>query len=251
MRWYWIKIGLGALAVFVVGTGIMQAARATRGAVENVTHGGSFTIPLPFVPFQLDGKEVGKFRRVTFHRADGKQVTGVNISVRVSDPSVLERLATGCQLTVNDPHNLGNNSSFECASDAAGMQPFGDVTVQVKDADGDWVTAGSYPFVIPAEAQPAIAEANLTSNMVTVEAEQLRVLADSIARVSAEMARSGVTDRAALRAQLRELRSEMREVEAAVQQMSRTAAQVKVRIPSVEVTVPEAIPTPPAHPDKP
>ncbi|MGE0553801.1 MAG: hypothetical protein AB7R55_10275 [Gemmatimonadales bacterium] len=245
MRWYWTKIGLGAFAIFAVGLGLISAVRGTKHAIEEVAHAETVSIPLPFVPFVLDGSQVGKFRRVTLHRSEGGELKGVDISVRLEDASALAAIAPGCSLTVDDAHRIGSTTaSFHCATSADGVRPFGEISVQVRDADGDWVTRTTYPFVIPAESAPRFGEAELASNAAEVEAERIRELADSIAAVSGRMAQATSEERAELRSRLRELRSEMRDVERAVSQMSSAVRRVQVRAPGVRIDVPVEVDVP-------
>jgi len=245
MRWYWTKIGLGAFAIFAVGLGLMSAVRGTKHVIEEVAHAETVSIPLPFVPFVLDGSQVGKFRRITLHRSEGGELQGVDISVRLNDASALEGVAAGCSLTIDDAHRLGSTTAnFHCAESADGLRPFGEVSVQVRDADGDWVSRGSYPFVIPAESSPRFGEAELASNAAEVEAQRIRELADSIAAVSTRMAQADAEERAELRARLRDLRSEMRDVERAVSQMSSAVRRVQVRAPGVRIDVPVEVDVP-------
>ena len=60
MRTYWLRILLGALAVFAVGMIGVTFARRTRDKVNAVVTGsGPLSIPLPFVPFELEGSKLG------------------------------------------------------------------------------------------------------------------------------------------------------------------------------------------------
>ena len=54
MRSYWLRILLGAFAVFAIGMLGVTMVRRGRNKVEAVFAGaGPLTIPTPFVPFQL------------------------------------------------------------------------------------------------------------------------------------------------------------------------------------------------------
>ena len=67
MRNYWMRIALGALAIFTVG--MVARALITRGigGVKGVVEGsGPITIPLAFIPFQLGADKLGTLERVTF-----------------------------------------------------------------------------------------------------------------------------------------------------------------------------------------
>ena len=102
MRTYWLRILLGALAVFAVGmigrhvcpAGPGQGHRSGRPA------SGPLTIPLPFVPFQLDGNKLGMLERLVVNRDAPKKVSSVELEVKLDDSLLAQGLA-GCRLAAN------------------------------------------------------------------------------------------------------------------------------------------------------
>ena len=101
MRNYWLRIGLGALAVFAVGMIGVTLARQGVGRVRGVMEGsGPISFPLPFVAFNLEGQRLGSVERVTLHREAPKQISAVELQIRLKD-SVLAHGLAGCRLAAN------------------------------------------------------------------------------------------------------------------------------------------------------
>lgn len=244
MRWYWTKIAVGALVIFVVGYAGLSAVRGASSRVERVVRSNSdLSIPLPFVPFTLDGAELGKFRRLVLHRSDPEHLSGIDLSVRITDPAMLDQLAASCHLTVDDPKRLGSNTSFRCVEPGGPMRVFGEVTLLVRDAEGDWTEARTVPFVLPEHVVVDLEGADVAANAAGAEADEIRALAEQIAGVSSRMATASEAERTELRRELRRLRSELREIETAAAQVARTT-RVRVSAPGVKV---ELAPEPPAE----
>jgi hypothetical protein len=62
---YWTKIGLGALAIFAVGMVLVGMGRRGTEWVDHVAHSAStISVPIVFVPFRLDGRDIGSIRRL-------------------------------------------------------------------------------------------------------------------------------------------------------------------------------------------
>lgn len=123
MRNYWMRIALGALAIFTVG--MVARALITRGigGVKGVVEGsGPVSIPLAFIPFQLGGDKLGTLERVTLERTSPRSVSSVRLEVKLSD-SMLARGLEGCRLAANPDNKDGRRrveaSTFWCAEDAA------------------------------------------------------------------------------------------------------------------------------------
>jgi hypothetical protein len=99
MRNYWLRIALGALAIFTVGMIGVHLARRGVGRVRNVVEGsGPITLPLSFIPFVLDGQKLGNVSKVVLLREAPKQFSGVQLEAKVRDSAVARGLE-GCQLT--------------------------------------------------------------------------------------------------------------------------------------------------------
>src|SRR4026209_1304044 len=129
MRNYWMRIALGAAAIFVVGMIGVSLVRRGLGSVDGVVHGsGPISIPLAFIPFQLNGDKLGTLQPLTLQREAPNRVTSVELEVKLSD-SLLARGLEGCRLAANleseTPGRPGVNihggpfteGSFWCAKD--------------------------------------------------------------------------------------------------------------------------------------
>jgi hypothetical protein len=98
MRNYWLRIALGALAIFTVGMVGITLARQGMGHVKHVVEGtGPLTLPLAFIPFSLDGQRLGNVSRVVLQRDAPKQISAVELEAKVRDSAVARGLE-GCRL---------------------------------------------------------------------------------------------------------------------------------------------------------
>jgi hypothetical protein len=190
MRNYWMRIALGALAIFIVGMVARALINRGIGGVRGVVEGsGPLSIPLAFIPFQLGGDKLGTLERLTLERETPRRVTSVHLEVKLSD-SVLARGLEGCRLAVNldkDEDRRGVNihgrsladGTFWCArddsTDAAlihyGHALFrpGDVTVplflppdlvdELQNLDGDDTTTSISEAEVDSLAEAAEREA--------------------------------------------------------------------------------------------
>jgi len=129
MRNYWVRIALGAAAIFVVGMVGLTLVRRGLGTVHGVVHGsGPISIPLAFIPFHLNGDKLGTLQRVTLQREAPNRVTEVELEIKLGD-SLLARGLEGCRLAANvesEKHGQPGGSgqappfaegSFWCAKD--------------------------------------------------------------------------------------------------------------------------------------
>jgi hypothetical protein len=148
MRSYWMRIALGAAAIFIVGMVGLSLVRRGIGKVHGVVHGsGPISIPLAFIPFQLNGDKLGSLERVTLEREAPNHVSSVELEVKLSD-SLLARGLEGCRLAANldseKPHEPGINvqrgpfpeGSFWCAkgdSAEVGLVEYGEAVFNPGD----------------------------------------------------------------------------------------------------------------------
>jgi hypothetical protein len=131
MRNYWLRIALGALAIFTVGMTGRALINRGIGSVKGVVEGsGPLSIPLAFIPFELSGNKLGTFERVTLERTAPRSVSSVRLEVKLAD-STLARGLEGCRLAANidedssGEHNINiergrfAEGTFWCADSAA------------------------------------------------------------------------------------------------------------------------------------
>jgi hypothetical protein len=119
MRNYWLKIILGALAVFAVGMAGISATRAVLRKAHGVAEGTDpISIPLSLFPFRVGGTRVGTFDRIVLLRKSPNQVSGIDLRVRITDTMALRSLKD-CALLANLPQGAGgvravDNVDFVC-----------------------------------------------------------------------------------------------------------------------------------------
>lgn len=187
MRGYWVRIVLKALGIAAVGIAIVTMARRGAEATHRVVETADpISIPLAFIPFNLDGQRVGAVKRLRILRSAPESVTGFNIRVEVADLATYEALSRGCVLSIENPTRLSPNSSFSCqASDAVpGLEAFGSVEVLLAEGSN---TRIDVPLFLPTHVihefrgrgadSGAVATSLMTADSV---ANAMRRMADSI-----------------------------------------------------------------------
>jgi hypothetical protein len=113
MRNYWLKIVLGALAVFALGMAGISVVRAIARKARGVAEGTDpISIPLAFIPFRLDGERLGTFDRIVLLRKAPHQVSGVDLRIRLTDTAAARRLE-GCALFAELPHAPGGGHTVQ------------------------------------------------------------------------------------------------------------------------------------------
>lgn len=250
MKWYWAKIGLTAGAIFLVGYSVLGAFKATKRQVVNVVEGsGDVTIPLVLVPFNFDGTKLGTFRKLVIHRSGPEEVSGVDVTVRLTDLAAVERLA-GCHLTVDDPTRLNEHSSFRCVSMDSTMEGFGSMVIQTKDSSGDWVVSTTVPLALPIEVAKRIRGAKPESAFLAVETDRFKEIGDSLGVLGRQLGRAtSDSARDAIEAQMSDLRDQMEELQSAIQEAAQARAEAAVE--RVRVRVDRRAPRPPEVPPPP
>jgi hypothetical protein len=197
-----MRIALGALAIFVVGMIGVGLVHRGIGSVRGVVEGsGPISIPLPFIPFKLQGDKLGTLERVTLQRQTPHRVTSVELRIKLSD-SVLARGLEGCRLAArldnSAPASHGVNvhqgpfaeGNFWCAKDdssSAALVEYGEAIFQPGNV--------TVPLLLPQElvkdlqtldlghhSRPPVAEAQVDSIMAATE-----VAADSAVAVRDRM----------------------------------------------------------------
>ena len=191
MRNYWVKITLGALAIFGLGMLIMAAYHSIRHKVDVVKESASpLEIPLPFgiAPFRLDGERLGSLERIRLERESPKVISSVTIWAKLDDSVSADRFE-GCSFAASDVEHFDQHSSFDCIKgDTAGLAPFG--SVEINDQ--------SYPLLLP---ERVIADMHRNSgrhatrvwvnDTISVDAESLRQMSDSMAEMGRRMGEAG------------------------------------------------------------
>lgn len=205
MRSYWMRILLGAAAIFAIGMlGVTLYRRGAAKVSEVVAGAGPLSIPLPFVPFELGGNRLGRVERLVVNRDAPKKVSSVELEVKLDDSLVAQGLA-GCRLAANlesdstRPGDVNVHVSrkdrpfFFCAADDSSLVEFGTVTLNPGDIE--------IPLLVPEsladQLQSGMWEGGAapdSAEAIAVHAESLAAkaekLGDSLGRQHAEFAES-------------------------------------------------------------
>lgn len=211
MRTYWLKIVLGAFAIFLIGYAGWTACRSAVTEFDQVAHSSDpLRIPLPFgiLPFKVDSVRLGSIDRITLLRSEPEVITSVRLSVSLGDSVSAEQLK-GCELVGRNITDLDEASSFHCLrsdtadsaapeTNAPGLRPFGVVLIgdlelplllseadirelqQSDQSPGEpFIDADSLSEAIQKQVDSATADA-------LNRAKEAREMADSIKRTRAE-----------------------------------------------------------------
>jgi hypothetical protein len=193
MRSYWMRILLGALAIFCIGMIAVTLWRRGMVKVNEVVAGsGPISIPLPFVPFQLEGHKLGQVERLVLNREAPKKVSSVHVEVKLDDSLVAQGLA-GCRLAANVEsdssrprdvnvrvNRLGHRAFFFCATDDSALVEFGTVTLNPGDV--------TVPLLVPQSMADELKKGDWGDEADSTEALQQR--AESLADRAEEVADS-------------------------------------------------------------
>jgi hypothetical protein len=185
---YWVRIAVGALAVFAVGMGLIHLGRAARSSFEHkLASSEPITIPLAFLPFQVDHHKVGTLQRVVILRSDPRHLSGVNLSVSTDSTAALERLQ-GCHLMVDFRATTSrgkldfSQGEFSCLKDTTGrnLVSFGEI---------HFMPGGvTSPLLIRRAVAETLRQHQLDLHLDRDSADSLHAWAESV-RVSAESLR--------------------------------------------------------------
>ena len=118
MQRYWLRIALGATAVFALGMGVIAL---TRNSIAEVRALAASTrpigIPVMSMPFRLTGNQIGNVRRLEVLRKSPRDFSGIRFTVRLDDSVSAARLPD-CRLTLLDPPSLADGNGFQCINSA-------------------------------------------------------------------------------------------------------------------------------------
>ncbi len=202
MRGYWLKILLRALGIFAVGMLVIAVIRGARGRVRSVvTTSDPITIPLPFVPFRIDGQRAGTFQRIVIQRDAPDDVRTVDLHVDLGDTAMAQRIhrCSGILAQLHEvPGRQGktlHDAEFTCVHDDSthdAFESFGEVHF----VPGDHTA----PLLVPPEVATELrreliqrrarrSEDSLAARAESIAAEAERT-ADSIGEAAGRMADS-------------------------------------------------------------
>jgi len=194
MKNVWLRIGLGSVAIFLVGMVIVQVFKAGRDKVVSIVDGDA-DIPIPLlgvVPFQVGNARLGDLRRVTLLRDAPHHITGVNFVARIGDSATIEPLKDCGFLTLEGYDqrqagtdlkvNFGEDTRFKCLSDSSGLASFG--LVEVRHTQGKEETTLRRTLILPPEVIVEIQAAMGRRDSLDAGAleDSIRIAVDSIQR---------------------------------------------------------------------
>jgi hypothetical protein len=143
-------IRFGAPLVLVAGVaGALAARRAVtlRNTIElwadSLKHGsGPLALGLPFVPAYLEGRKIGSLDSVRLERHEPRTVDSLRLVIDLAEGASNDPEVRGCtfHLVTFDPGEF--KRALECASDTAGLVPFGRVL---------FVQGGGAPLYVSAD----------------------------------------------------------------------------------------------------
>jgi hypothetical protein len=196
MRNYWLRIVLGAVAIFAVGMIGVTLARQGVGRVRNVVEGsGPISVPIAFIPFKLDGQKLGTVSKIVLQRDAPKQIASVELQIKLLDSAVARGLE-GCRLAANldkehpahDAHiGIGpiSHGVFTCLhpNDSTGeFQEFGRAVLQPGGV--------SVPLLLPRDIADDLQQGNFASGPEDSLSDEAEAKADSAAEVAEQQADS-------------------------------------------------------------
>lgn len=138
MRAYWTRIGLGALAIFVLGMVLIAGIRRTKDkAVEAIAElktelGADASRAMlagikDSLAFNLDGMRLGTLRRLQIDKPEANTLPAVSAVVALSDLGDLTKVK-GCDIV---PMNSEKMDAFRCADSAeSGLEKVGTVVFE-------------------------------------------------------------------------------------------------------------------------
>jgi hypothetical protein len=137
MRNYWLRIIVGAVAIFAVGMVGVTLARQGMGRVRGVVEGsGPITLPVRFLPFKLDGERIGTIESIRIMRKAPKEVRSVNLRVRLAD-SVSPGRLDPCILVAEGFEDINDKTTVLCsnAEDTVGEDLVAVGTIQLRKSE--------------------------------------------------------------------------------------------------------------------
>lgn len=121
MKSFWLKIGFGAVAVFLVGMMLLTLGRqAKTAAAEALTTALQSSVltgvsnAASDLPFRLDGERLGTVQRASIHRVQSGALPEVNLTVQLTDNGSARQLHD-CVLVPERDEQFDFDRGFTCA----------------------------------------------------------------------------------------------------------------------------------------
>ena len=119
MNRYWLRIALGAVLVFVIGSAAMAAVRKGKAEVRQLLATASARLPLQLanLKFRFEGRNVGNVTGIDIQRTAPGDPGRVTVRVALADGENLDVLRN-CSLTTDDLAHMDERVGFRCAAAA-------------------------------------------------------------------------------------------------------------------------------------
>lgn len=115
---YWLKIILGMLAIFTGGMFVAKGLQAGKGKIVNFAESTQpLTVPLMGMPFRTAKGEIGSLQQLRIERSSPREVDGFHLSATLNDGVDVNQFDL-CEVTVSDPENIDENTTFDCITAA-------------------------------------------------------------------------------------------------------------------------------------
>ena len=159
MRNYWLRIGLGALVVFVLGFGLVQMVGLVKHKVVN-TLSSTDPIPFPiaFVDFKLDGRSLGSVSRAVLLRDTPEHINGLTVVVSIPESS--RAALADCIVSLDNTKTLNSRTTFRCRNSAdtagLGLIPFARIAIKG--------STDTFPLLLPQDAVKSLQDIRIRMN---------------------------------------------------------------------------------------
>ena len=153
MRSYWLKIILGACAVFLVGFAGVTAVRKSKDKIRSLAESSDpVSFPLAFLPFTLDGEKAGTFKGIRLDRDAPKSLNGITLRITLADSADPSRIQA-CVITLEgDGHDFDPARGFRCLKPEevdSSLVAFGEVRFSVRHGKTSRCLSCSTPRQLP------------------------------------------------------------------------------------------------------
>jgi hypothetical protein len=192
MKNVWLRIGLGAAVIFLIGMVVVRVFKAGRDRVVSMVEGDA-DIPIPLmgvIPFQVGNTRLGDLRRMTLLRDAPHHISGVQLVARLGDSATVDPLKDCGFLTIEGYEhrragedmkiNVNGDTRFKCLADSVGYASFG--TIEVEHVQGKDETTLRRTLILPPEVIAEIQAAMGRRDSVDGAAleDSIRIAVDSI-----------------------------------------------------------------------
>ncbi|HET9064478.1 MAG TPA: hypothetical protein VFN22_01495 [Gemmatimonadales bacterium] len=181
------KIGLGMAAVFGIGMVVASGVDAGKHKVNEVVHtNATISVPLLGLPFRTAKGELGAMQTLKIERSAPDMIESFDLTVKLNDGVSADQF-NNCEVTVVDPENLDEHTTFTCLTAAdAGFEDlvqFGHVHFEPSGARhrlmiprsvrDEIQRRGATPPVPPAPGTPGEADASDGSLNIKVNGKSI------------------------------------------------------------------------------